>query len=139
VWSSRPLGAEGLSTLWLVATNTPGVEVSGSFDGLGLRGNDSAPVLARGARIPAAAMLGEDGKGFDIMMGAVLPMFNVLNAACAVGLMEAAVRRTAEHASGVRYAHTGDKLADLPTIRNCHCSPRRLVPRHEAAVARAEC
>lgn len=118
VWSSRPLGAEGLSTLWLVAANTPGVEVSGSFDGLGLRGNDSAPVLARGARIPAAAMLGEDGKGFDIMMGAVLPMFNVLNAACAVGLMEAAVRRTAEHASGVRYAHTGDKLADLPTIRN---------------------
>ena len=63
-------------------------------------------------------MLGEDGKGFDIMMGTVLPMFNVLNAACAVGLMEAAVRRTAEHASGVRYAHTGEKLADLPTIRD---------------------
>ena len=30
-------------------------------------------------------MLGDDGKGFDIMMGTVLPLFNVLNAACSVG------------------------------------------------------
>ena len=63
-------------------------------------------------------MLGEDGKGFDIMMGTVLPMFNVLNAACSVGLMEAAVQRTAQHASGIRYAHLDSTLADLPTIRN---------------------
>jgi alkylation response protein AidB-like acyl-CoA dehydrogenase len=118
VWSSKPLGAAGLSTVWLVPANTPGVEVSGRFDGMGLRGNDSAPVTARSARIPAASMLGEDGKGFDLMMGTVLPMFNVLSAACAVGLMETAVRRTAEHAGRVRYADTGGKLADLPTIRN---------------------
>jgi alkylation response protein AidB-like acyl-CoA dehydrogenase len=63
-------------------------------------------------------MLGEDGKGFDIMMGTVLPMFNVLNAACSVGIMEAAVQRTAQHASGIRYAHLESTLADLPTIRN---------------------
>ena len=63
-------------------------------------------------------MLGQDGKGFDIMMGTVLPLFNVLNAACSIGLMEAAVRRTAQHASGVRYEHLGSALADLPTIRN---------------------
>jgi len=119
VWSSQPLtpGA-GLSTLWLVPANAPGIRVSGSFDGLGLRGNDSAPVSADNARVPESAMLGEDGKGFDIMMSAVLPVFNVLNAACSVGIMESAVQRTAEHASGVRYAHLGSTLADLPTIRN---------------------
>jgi alkylation response protein AidB-like acyl-CoA dehydrogenase len=63
-------------------------------------------------------MLGEDGKGFDIMMGTVLPMFNVLNAACSVGIMEAAVQRTAQHARGIRYAHLDTTLSDLPTIRN---------------------
>jgi alkylation response protein AidB-like acyl-CoA dehydrogenase len=63
-------------------------------------------------------MLGADGGGFDIMMGVVLPLFNVLSAACAIGLMEAAVRRTAEHAGGLRYAHDGSTLAELPTIRN---------------------
>lgn len=118
VWSSRPLQAEGLSTLWLVPADTAGVRVQGPFDGLGLRGNDSSPVSANGARIPAAAMLGEDGKGFDIMMGTVLPLFNVLNAACSVGIMEAAVQRTAQHASGTRYAHLDSALADLPTIRS---------------------
>ena len=92
--------------------------MQGSFDGLGLRGNDSSPVSADGVRVPESAMLGEDGKGFDIMMSVVLPMFNVLNAACSVGLMESAVQRTAQHASGVRYAHLGSALADLPTIRN---------------------
>ncbi|HKD70360.1 MAG TPA: acyl-CoA dehydrogenase [Candidatus Binataceae bacterium] len=118
VWSSKPLAAEGLSTLWLVPARTPGMGVSGRFDGLGLRGNDSAPVAARSVRIPAAARLGEDGKGFDIMMGIVLPMFNVLSAACAVGLMESAVGRTADHAGRVRHSDTGERLADLPTIRN---------------------
>jgi alkylation response protein AidB-like acyl-CoA dehydrogenase len=91
--------------------------VQGAFDGLGLRGNDSSPVSAHATPIAEAAMLGEDGKGFEIMMDTVLPLFNVLNAACSVGLMEAAVQRTVLHASGVRYAHLDTTLADLPTIR----------------------
>ena len=119
VWSSQPVqSGAGLSTLWLVPSHTAGIQVEGSFDGLGLRGNDSSPVSAEGVRVPESAMLGEDGKGFDIMMSAVLPMFNVLNAACSIGLMESAVQRTAQHASGVRYAHLGSALADLPTVRN---------------------
>jgi alkylation response protein AidB-like acyl-CoA dehydrogenase len=119
VWSSKPVAADGaLSTLWLVPSGSDGIRVDGVFDGLGLRGNDSSPVSADGARIPVTAMLGEDGKGFDIMMSTVLPMFNVLSAACSVGIMEAAVQRTAQHVSGTRYTHLGSTLADLPTIRN---------------------
>ena len=56
--------------------------------------------------------------GATRLMGTVLPMFNVLNAACSIGLMESAVQRTAQHASAARYAHLGSALADLPTIRN---------------------
>jgi alkylation response protein AidB-like acyl-CoA dehydrogenase len=118
VWSSKPLEAEGASTLWLVPASASGIAIQGPFEGLGLRGNDSSPVQAKDVRIPATATLGGDGKGFDIMMGIVLPVFNVLNAACSVGLMEAAVRRTAEHASGIRHSDTGASLAELPTIRN---------------------
>jgi len=119
VWSSQPLEpTAGPSTLWLVPVGSQGLRVQGPFNGLGLRGNDSSPVTADGVRVGASAMLGGDGKGFDIMMGTVLPLFNVLNAACSVGLMEAAVRRTAQHARDVRYAHLDATLADLPTIRN---------------------
>jgi alkylation response protein AidB-like acyl-CoA dehydrogenase len=119
VWSSQPLQPDaGLSTLWLVPANAAGLRIQGPFDGLGLRGNDSSPVTADGVRVAGSSMLGGDGKGFDIMMGTVLPLFNVLNAACSIGLMEAAVQRTAQHASSVRYAHLDSALADLPTIRN---------------------
>jgi alkylation response protein AidB-like acyl-CoA dehydrogenase len=117
VWSSRPLAAEGASTLWLVPTGTLGVRVPSRFDGLGLRGNDSAPIIAEDARIPENARLGPDGGGLDIMLGAVLPTFNVLSTAFCVGLMDAATQRTAAHAAAVRFEHSDSTLADLPTIR----------------------
>lgn len=118
VWSSKPLQAEGLSTIWLVPANARGLVVRGPFDGLGLRGNDSSPVQADDVHVAESAMLGADGKGFDVMMGIVLPVFSVLNAACSIGWMEAAVQRTADHSASVRYDHLNSSLADLPTIRN---------------------
>jgi alkylation response protein AidB-like acyl-CoA dehydrogenase len=118
VWSSRPLGAEGISTIWLVPSNASGLTVQGPFEGLGLRGNDSCPVSANDVRVPRSAMLGEDGKGFDIMMGVVLPVFSILNAACSVGFMNAATARTAAHATETTHSDTGSALAELPTIRN---------------------
>ena len=118
VWSSKPLSAEGASTLWLVPVASSGLQVQGPFDGLGLRGNDSSPVRATDVAVDGSAMLGADGQGFEIMMGIVLPAFAVLSAACSNGLMDGALRRTAGHASGTRHADTGTTLADLPTIRN---------------------
>ena len=118
VWSSRPLEADGMSTLWLVPAGTAGLSIAGPFDGLGLRGNDSSPVTAQDVRIPMTARLGEDGKGFDVMLATVLPLFNILISACSLGIMEAAVTRTAGHAGRTRFEHDGAALADLPTIRN---------------------
>lgn len=78
VWSSKPVEAEGASTLWLVPSDSKGILITGSFDGLGLRGNDSTPVIAENVLIPEHAMLGKDGHGFKIMLETVLPLFNVL-------------------------------------------------------------
>lgn len=118
VWSSKPLAAEGLSTLWLVSASLPGIEVRGPFEGLGLRGNDSSPVTASNVEVERSSMLGADGEGFAIMMSVVLPVFTVLNAACANGLMAGGLRRTIEHVGRTRHSDTGTSLADLPTIRN---------------------
>ena len=117
VWSSLPLAAEGASTIWLVPGNAEGLSIPAPFNGLGMRGNNSSPVTAEGVEIPQSSMLGPDGGGFDIMMGVVLPYFQVMNAACSLGIMESAVAGTAAHASGTRYEHLGSSLADLPTVR----------------------
>ena len=113
IWSSRPVGADGLSTLWLVPAGTEGLVSDGPFEGLGLRGNDSSPMRARDVRLPESARLGEDGQGFELMLGTVLPLFNILSAACSLEMMEASVRRTADHASRTRFEHVGETLAGL--------------------------
>jgi alkylation response protein AidB-like acyl-CoA dehydrogenase len=117
VWSSRPLEAEGMSSLWIVPRTTPGLRPLGQFAGLGLRGNDSTAVQADGAVVPESALLGADGAGFDTMMSTVLPLFNLCSAACSIGLSEAALARATAHVAGTRHDHLSSSLAELPTVR----------------------
>lgn len=117
VWTARPTAADGPSTLWLVPASTPGVEVTSGFDGLGLRGNASSPVRARGARLPVSARLGADGEGLDNALGHVLPWFQVLNASCSLGICDAAVAKTAAHLADARFEHLDQSLAEQPIPR----------------------
>ena len=116
VWSSRSLDGKGIS-LWLVDRTTPGLAIAGAFDGLGLRGNDSSPVTATAASISADRRLGDDGQGFGVMMGVVLPWFQVMNAAMSIGVMNAVVEATIRHATTTRYEHLGQTLAEQPHAR----------------------
>jgi alkylation response protein AidB-like acyl-CoA dehydrogenase len=117
VWSSRPVSAEGVSTIWLVPAKSTGLTIGPRFDGMGLRGNDSTSVAAANVVVSESAMLGKDGGGLDIMLGVVLPRFNLMNAACSLGLMERATTAACAHASGTGFAHNNSKLSDLPTLR----------------------
>jgi alkylation response protein AidB-like acyl-CoA dehydrogenase len=117
VWSSKPVAAEGASTIWLVPSKAHGVSTIGTFDGLGLRGNASSPVSGVQVKVTEADRLGTDGGGFDVMMGVVLPTFQVLNASCSLGAMEASVSKAAAHVGGAKLEHLSQSLADLPTIR----------------------
>jgi alkylation response protein AidB-like acyl-CoA dehydrogenase len=117
VWSSAPLAAEGASTIWLIPAGADGLSIPAPFNGLGLRGNHSSPVTAAGVAVPGAAMLGPDGGGFDIMMGIVLPYFQLMSAAASIGTMSAATAKAAAHVGGAALQHLGQSLADLPTVR----------------------
>lgn len=117
VWTSKPISANGASTLWLVPRGLDGITTQGSFDGIGLRGNDSTPISAQDVAIPENAMLGNDGQGLNIVLETVLPMFSVLSAATGVGLMEGATDATRRHVVETRYDHLDSALCDLPTIR----------------------
>lgn len=117
VWSSKPVAAEGLSTLWWVPAGADGLSVPQRYEGLGLRGNASAPIHAENVVIPAGNRLGDDGAGFDVMMGVVLPWFCLQNQAVSVGLMEGAVARTVAHVSGSTYDYSGETIASFPQVR----------------------
>lgn len=117
VWSSRPVAAEGASTIWLVPAAAEGLSIPRPFEGLGLRGNHSAPVTARGVTVGEGDRLGADGAGFDVMMGTVVPIFQTMVAATAIGTMEAATAKAASHVASTRFQHADQAVADLPTVR----------------------
>jgi len=111
VWSSRPVSADGLMTLWHVPASADGLTVEGPFDGLGLRGNSSSPVSAAGVRVPLTAMIGADGAGLDLALAAVLPYFLICSAAMSAGLIRRLAEETAAHLQRTRYAHLDQSLA----------------------------
>lgn len=117
VWSSRPMAGESQSTVWLVPADAPGLSIPAPFDGMGLRGNHSSPVTAEGVVVPVENMLGADGDGFNVMMGVVLPYFQLMSSGFSTGTMEAATTKAAAHVSGTKFEHLGQALADLPTVR----------------------
>jgi isovaleryl-CoA dehydrogenase len=124
VWSSRSLVADGPMTLWLVPSDAHGLSQPGVFDGLGLRGNRSAPLDATGVVVPKAAMLADDGSGLDLAVAEVLPWFLVLSAAFSVGLMEAVTAETGVHLTSTRLEHLDQTLADQPLVRADHARMR---------------
>ncbi|MGE5085079.1 MAG: acyl-CoA dehydrogenase family protein [Bacillota bacterium] len=117
VWSSKPSSGEGASSLWLVKKSQVGLTSPKAFDGLGLRGNASAPMKGDNMKVEANALLGTDGGGFDIMIGTVLPVFCTLIASTSLGLMDGAFSLTLQHVTGQKFQHLNSSLAELPTIR----------------------
>jgi alkylation response protein AidB-like acyl-CoA dehydrogenase len=111
IWSSRPMSEPGPMTLWFVRRGTAGVTVAGSFDGVGLRGNDSCPVTGEDVRIPSTDRLGGDGDGLDIALAAALPWFLLLNASAGVGLMQSVTAQTVAHLTSTTLAHLSQSLA----------------------------
>lgn len=105
------------STIYFIRRDDEGVAVSGAWRGLGLRGNASAPMTLDDVSVGADRALTPDGKGLDMMLGVVLPLFQVGTAAVGIGIAEAAVQATIAHVTQARFEESNSSLADLPTLR----------------------
>ena len=105
------------SVVYLLRRQAPGVRVVAPFDGLGLRGNDSAAVDLEDAAVRPADFLSEPGAGLGMMLQTVLPWFSIGSAAMAHGICRAAVAATAAHLAGSGFEPGGARLRDLPVLR----------------------
>jgi alkylation response protein AidB-like acyl-CoA dehydrogenase len=117
--STRAAGASDPAalTVYFVPKDTPGMSVSGSWNGLGLRGNDSAPMRLEGAVCPAANRLCGDGEGFPFMLESVLPLFQLGSAAISVGIAKAVTAGIRQHLLTSKLEHLGQSLASLMNLR----------------------
>ena len=60
-------GAKGV-TLFLVDTHLPGFRKGKNLNKLGMKAQDTSELFFDEVRVPASAMLGAEGKGFELMM-----------------------------------------------------------------------
>jgi alkylation response protein AidB-like acyl-CoA dehydrogenase len=104
------------STLYLVRRRASGVRVAAGWNGLGLRGNDSAAVELDHVRVSPEDLLTGQGEGLGAMLNVVLPFFAIGTSAMANGLCRAAVTATAAHLSTAGW-DGGGALRDLPNLR----------------------
>ena len=105
------------SSIYLVLKDDAGLSVTGSWRGLGLRGNASAPMTLDKVEVGADRALTASGKGLDMMLAIVLPLFQVGSAAVGIGIAEAAVQGTIAHVTHARFEEANSSLRDLPTLR----------------------
>ncbi len=89
------LEARGISC-FLVERGSPGFSVTRRLDKLGLRGSETTELLFDGCRVPAGAMLGPEGKGFEVAMSA-LEGGRIGISATSLGVARAALRVLSSH------------------------------------------
>ena len=89
-------GPKGISA-FLVPTDAPGFEAREIKGKLGLRGQATAELFLSDVRVPADALLGEEGKGFTIAM-TTLDKGRVSVAAGCVGIVQGCLETSVEYA-----------------------------------------
>ncbi|MEW2355271.1 acyl-CoA dehydrogenase family protein [Spirillospora sp. NPDC029432] len=106
-------GARGIST-FLVEQGTPGLTVGPADDKMGQRGAHTAEVFFDGVRVPAAAMVGEEGTGFRTAM-ASLSHGRLSIAAVCVGLAQRILDETVAYAR--ERSQGGSRIGDHQLIQ----------------------
>ncbi|MBP6601624.1 MAG: acyl-CoA/acyl-ACP dehydrogenase [Verrucomicrobiales bacterium] len=106
------------ASVYLVKKGDTGLSISGGWSSLGMRGNQSNPMTLSDVTLPdETRLIGEAGKGGDIMLGTALPVFLICQGAIGVGLAESCFLAAQKHITSHGFQHTGKNLSDLPNLR----------------------
>jgi acyl-CoA dehydrogenase len=120
-------GAKGV-TLFLVDTSLPGFRRGKNLEKLGMKAQDTSELFFDEVRVPASAMLGEEGKGFELMMT------KLAQERLAQAIRSAVV---AEHVIDYTVAYTAERKAFGKTIGDFQNTQFKLAElRTEAVIGR---
>lgn len=107
-------GSRGIS-LFIVEKDMPGFKIARKFEKHGWRASDTAELFFDSMRVPAANLLGEEGKGFYYIMS-TFQNERLVAGAMSVGQCAKAIELTVDYVK-TRQAF-GKTLWDQPVVRN---------------------
>jgi isovaleryl-CoA dehydrogenase len=112
---NSPSGA-GLD-IFVITKDMAGVSFEGKWDGIGMSGNSSIVTIFEDVAVPESSRLGNPGDGQELVFQVVAPTFLAGLAAVNVGIAQAALHVSIEHAKTRTYP-SGQKLAEVPVIQS---------------------
>ncbi len=120
--TDKAAGKKGISC-FLVPTNTPGFIVGRTEDKMGQHASDTVQIILENCRVPASALLGQEGEGYKIALSN-LEAGRIGIAAQSIGMaraaFEAAVRYAKERVTFgqpiIEHQAVNFKLADMATL-----------------------
>jgi alkylation response protein AidB-like acyl-CoA dehydrogenase len=101
----------------VVENHTHGVEWGPPWNGFGMRGNQSRGMRID-ARVPVDNLLGNEGDQVWYIFEVIAPYFLVAMAATYVGVAQAALAAATQHLRERRHVHSGQALAEQPTLQH---------------------
>ena len=107
-------GSRGIS-LFIVDKGTPGFTVGRKFEKHGWRSSDTAELFFDDCKVPADALLGEEGKGFYYIMS-TFQNERLVTGALSAGQSARAIELTVEYAK--QRTAFGKTLWEQPVVRN---------------------
>ena len=114
MFEAQARGSRGLS-LFVVDKGTPGFSVARKFEKHGWRASDTAELFFDDVRLPADALLGEEGKGFYYIMS-TFQNERLVAGAMSVGQCAKAIELTVDYVKSRRAF--GKTLWEQPVVRN---------------------
>jgi len=109
---------EGEFSCVVVDADRPGIEWGPTWNGFGMRGNTSRSMRLDDVRVPAGALLGEQGDQVWYVFEVVAPYFLTAMAGTYVGVARGALDAAIQHMKQRRHSHSGQRLADVEVLQH---------------------
>ena len=101
----------------MVDKDAEGIRWLDPWVGLGMRGNSSRAMTLENVRLPRQNLLGQEGDQIWYTFEVVAPYFLIAMAGAYVGVAQAALDAAILHIKERQYSHSGERLADVPTLQ----------------------
>ncbi|HEY0140455.1 MAG TPA: acyl-CoA dehydrogenase family protein [Thermoanaerobaculia bacterium] len=102
----------------LVDRDAPGVRWSGTWDGLGMRGNAAITMNLEEARVPRLNLLGDEGDQTWYVFEVIAPYFLTAMAGTYLGIAQAALDFTINHVRTRLYTASGESPANSDIVQH---------------------
>lgn len=108
----------GNFTCVLMNQGTPGMNWSGQWTGIGMRGNSSLTLDIDQVEVPSDNLLGNEGDQIWYVFQVVAPYFLAAMAGTYLGLAESAFQTAQEHLKNRMYSHSQDSLSGISVLQH---------------------